>query len=213
MAKVVNTYPSFAGLAPVENKEGTTTGSLQDMGQIQSALTFAYVKYSCPGPDLTLPDFNFGHGFIQVETDDLLSSNIYSGLADFLFEKCVISKDRLEGFAYGKYFSDKKAVALSIELKDFFDKNDLPEYFKNVQDDFFDFKLDIIIQWPSVSFLLYSDNVTIVLNIIFSVTGKSVSIESITLKGTNGTYNCDLTIEKFSCTGPNGEKIDINFQL
>jgi hypothetical protein len=173
----------------------------QKPGAKQGAITLEntqlYAKLSCIGPNLELPDLDFQHGHIRIDSPNISEDSLFSGDALMSFADCVISNSELGGKSPAYYDKEKSLFAMGLDLL----VRDLES--NEVRSLVFDLMLSNGELWT-----LLEDQV-----------GDSFALKvdpdklpnSFSLKGSNGTFSCYIKEDKLGggCDGPDDLKFEV----
>ena len=161
--------------------------------------TSAFLKVSCPGADLNVPDLSFGSGLIRVDSPSLAD---IKGGADQLtgdllvtFSACLVETKELLGQSVAIYDKNNADITmrLAVEVVSLVDTATLDQLFR------------------------YGSGVLQVM--LVDEAGKSYVVstelnsdmQEIEVKGTNGVFSCGLNAEPLGCMDNDG--IEFSFAL
>lgn len=94
----------------VQDGLGTTEGALRVTG------AHAYIRVSCPGQDLDVPDTTFAFGEVRLDAPDIDSDQLGQGDVLLTFRGCVTGPLHLEGTSPAYYDVNPKRFLASLRV-------------------------------------------------------------------------------------------------
>lgn len=76
----------------------------------------AFLKISCPGPDLSAPDTSFEHGFVRIDAPDIDSKSIKEGDLQLTFSECGVGEAWLDGISSAFYSLERGGLLIDLRL-------------------------------------------------------------------------------------------------
>jgi hypothetical protein len=180
LLKLFSIYPELKGLVAPSPSPGTSA-----LTAVASPLTYAWLKFSCPGLDLGNPDRLFKNGQVKVESSDLVTSGgiRFTGYARLLFTKCAVESDLLDGTSHAWYDTASGTVTFLIDLADTLSGTPVAR-----------FDVDLQVAASGLTFLARIQDRTFVVGL-----GREGEALKATIKAANGSWTCVIQGESVGC--------------
>jgi hypothetical protein len=171
-------------------------------GAKQGALTLEntnlYVKLSCFGPNPQVPDLDFGHGHLRIDSPNISEAALFVGDALMSFNDCILSESLLRGKSPAYYDLEASQFAMGIDIT----LTDLTSGLEHP------FVLDLMVVSGELWALIENQ----VGNSFGLMVDPAKLPASFSLKGSNGVFSCYIKKDKLGggCDGPGDLKFEVN---